>query len=815
MNYRISKIYFSLLVFLLFNPLFLTFLPTTVLVNKSYQENYGDSKLDSKNPIININSPTDSSEPLSSRFQSSPPSSEDFNLARVYNYSPYLSRYHCGGPINDFIFDEKKELIYFAYLNRVGIYNPKNDSFWTLSVNDTIEDGYYKYVILDMAFAENRSTLYAGSTCGLFVINTNNWTVEHRIIKPAWAPYWYTPEDINYFWRLALDEQDSRLFIATYDGYQLFYLNNKTFANQGDFFPELLRITAGPSVFDSKTQMMYFISGAGLYGFNVSTKNNTLLLSIPGKGTGPLAFDPESNRLFIGYDGVIVFNCTDQTLIHHYLEIEDYRVRVISALRFVPVYGGLIVAGQKEAGIIIINCSSQEITFLNRLQGLVTDDIFSISNLIVNSSLNFLNYNLVIGSFGGFCFYNIKEELVTKKVIVDDVFFPSMHSPYISQLENGLWTIGTENYLNLFDPSNHSVIETYDYVNGFPQPTQENLVFIKETQLYSQTNSLFVATSDGLCVFNLSTEKAVKIYTTLDGLSHNWTRCLILDEKNKQLFIGTLNGLSILDLQEKTIDTFLSNSTANNSIDSLSLDSSNERLFVATDNHLQILDLGSMTFKTYRLGDSKFDKQIQTLYCSSETNHLFVGTANGLFLLDLKTLRIMKHFTSRNANLTSSIINTIDFDPLTEILFVGTYWGLAIYDVAHDFWINLNDFADLEQYCVKDTYIQDIDYYKDQLFVSTLIMGLFVFYLNDSDDDYLYDLLEEWIFRTNPQKADSDKDGFLDSEELWSGTDPLDSSSFPVKESYSNLWFLPIIVLSVSVVISILLIIVVKRGNSN
>ena len=65
--------------------------------------------------------------------------------------------------------------------------------------------------------------------------------------------------------------------------------------------------------------------------------------------------------------------------------------------------------------------------------------------------------------------------------------------------------------------------------------------------------------------------------------------------------------------------------------------------------------------------------------------------------------------------------------------------------------------------------------------------------VKDSDYDGLTDQGELQIYKTNPQQADSDSDGYLDGAEVLAGTDPLNSNS-PVsaasafQSSGSNIW---------------------------
>lgn len=57
----------------------------------------------------------------------------------------------------------------------------------------------------------------------------------------------------------------------------------------------------------------------------------------------------------------------------------------------------------------------------------------------------------------------------------------------------------------------------------------------------------------------------------------------------------------------------------------------------------------------------------------------------------------------------------------------------------------------------------------------------------DSDLDGLTDEGERQIYGTDPKKADSDGDGFLDGAEVLSGTDPGDDSSYPGRIDMSEI----------------------------
>ncbi|MBY8999617.1 MAG: right-handed parallel beta-helix repeat-containing protein [Candidatus Heimdallarchaeota archaeon] len=80
----------------------------------------------------------------------------------------------------------------------------------------------------------------------------------------------------------------------------------------------------------------------------------------------------------------------------------------------------------------------------------------------------------------------------------------------------------------------------------------------------------------------------------------------------------------------------------------------------------------------------------------------------------------------------------------------------------------------------------------------------------DPDEDGLTNI-EEYTHNTLPTNNDTDSDGYLDGEEVEAGTDPLNSSSYPIIADPSNLWLIVGISVGAGVIIGVSAYILIRK----
>ncbi|MFT3738507.1 MAG: two-component regulator propeller domain-containing protein [Breznakibacter sp.] len=168
-------------------------------------------------------------------------------------------------------------------------------------------------------------------------------------------------------------------------------------------------------------------------------------------------------------------------------------------------------------------------------------------------------------------------------------------------------------------------------------------------------------------------------YTSDDGLSHSWIRCIYQDEFGF-LWIGTKDGLNRFD--GIGFEPFLgvddeANGLHNNTILDL-------RPYGV---HQMFICTGSGAY-LFNYVDGKFSKidalpnyEVYTVVTDKRGDFWF-GTSNGVYCLD-KSLNATKHYSTRNTNTTLSndIVSALFIDTYDR-LWVGTINGLNIIDLV-------------------------------------------------------------------------------------------------------------------------------------
>ncbi|MBD3192747.1 MAG: hypothetical protein GF308_19060 [Candidatus Heimdallarchaeota archaeon] len=757
-------------------------------------------------------------KPVRSSASSATPSDPFLGPNEVFSYPPYIRQYAGAFRVPALAYDQANARLFFGYTyHGLGIYYPENGSLQELP----LPPGHF---IHTMALGASAGELYLGTFFGFFVLDLASWELTLYNEESSGLSN-------NHIRHLAVDDVRGRLFISTDDGLNIFFSSNHTFVNR-QAIPETFRSSAvGALAFSQETNELFIASGEELYHYNLSSNAVTRIFRDISDLIRSLALDFKTHRLFMGFNGITIFNITSRTVIAQYNEKDGMHSHVVENLVFTSAYGGLVFASQKREGAALLNCSSDELSFLRREQGLFSNVIGGFTLLSPSPTNATANYPsscssnqsptrslvsseqqqqqvhslpiLVVGTRGALAFYHPKKKNITSTVMLSF----DLPTARIWEIDfsptYGQAFIGGDEYLCLFDPATKQ-FKNYDYISGLSK------AYMGPTIEGAEYNQLFVATSNGLCVFDLTLEAVIRTYTTADGLADNNILSLLYIEQQDTLFIGTTNGLSVLNLVTEEIDNYLVYTSGVNNIKDLLFDEENQRVFIGTSNHLEILDLLTMDFETIILGENLYAKYVYELQYYSENNILFAGTANGLYLLDSVKLSIIAHFTGENSALTDNLIDGLFFDPSSTMLFIANL-GVVLYDVQHDFWINLND-AQLEVEGLHRDYISDLSYYQSELYLVIPHEGFYVLCITDYDVDGLYDCCEEWIFGTNSTQVDTDADGYSDGEELWKGTDPLNPDSFP--QEGVAWWWVPLAVISPIILVLTFFLIKKRKQNS-
>ena len=190
-----------------------------------------------------------------------------------------------------------------------------------------------------------------------------------------------------------------------------------------------------------------------------------------------------------------------------------------------------------------------------------------------------------------------------------------------------------------------------------------------------------------------------------DELVNNSVQSLAFDPVNNRLFVGTMQGLSIVDMDNLTVTNLTKmNGLAGNNILGLDYDSVGNRVFMGfvdipypdPSTPLTIYNLSDNQANNFSTTDGLSGRGVRCLAFDKSKNLLFIGTdMEGLDILNLMTGNIThKDLTPL---LSSNTLRSMELDERNNLLYIATYYGLAIYNIStgsFDIRTTANGFAD-------------------------------------------------------------------------------------------------------------------------
>jgi len=209
--------------------------------------------------------------------------------------------------------------------------------------------------------------------------------------------------------------------------------------------------------------------------------------------------------------------------------------------------------------------------------------------------------------------------------------------------EGSLW-VGCEFGLDLLVKGKNGAPDYFIKYYLAPENVSED-DFLRHNFIYKvipskiEPNTLWVGTSIGVKKVTYFPEDRSRIsFKTFSndkasnkGLSHSFVSDIYEDEKRKKLWIGTFNGLNIMDIESEKFDYFFSsrfseNDLNNNVIHSLYKDKS-DVLWIGTDKGVNYLNFSSKPFHSVQLSESRqnFDL-ISSIKLDKNQNGLWFGT---------------------------------------------------------------------------------------------------------------------------------------------------------------------------------------------
>ncbi len=290
---------------------------------------------------------------------------------------------------------------------------------------------------------------------------------------------------------------------------------------------------------------------------------------------------------------------------------------------------------------------------------------------------------LFIATEKGLCIYDMKNKHVTNFFAeTDSLVLPDNHIFYISKPANNRITICTKGGTSVYD------LRTKDFYipkinNYFPEYEVRQIEYIE------YNNSWWLATSKGLVRYQDENQSIRHFYYIKDvdlSLPDNNLRCMHKVDDSK-IFIGTSNGLCLLDVESETIER---------------------------------IDLNSlMSYKSNKIDISKI--------ISFNDDEIMISTyTDGLYIYNHKnkTAAHISKFNRRNAISDNYVFDV--FKDTNGSVWIATYAGLNRFEN------NLANFSTVSLF--QNSYILSINYFlemENDDFLLGTEAGIKIFNIND------------------------------------------------------------------------------------
>ena len=414
-------------------------------------------------------------------------------------------------------------------------------------------------------------------------------------------------------------------------------------------------------------------------------------------------------------------------------KIQEFTNKTIDSISDNPIYrvysdgSDNIWVATLGSGLININSKTNNIKVYKN-----SNSEKSLPNDVVRDILRDSNGNLWITTQGGICKYNEKDDNFTtyKNKIYDQNSLIDDKAYCMLEDKSGLIWVGTYKGISLFDSNNkfeHYSSDPFDknslssnMIHGIYEDNSNNIwvgtslkgvnIIDKKTNniiILNTENSdlcddsisditglkdeIFIGTGNGLSVINKSS-KIIENFTSEDGLPVDPIKSLFIDSTN-HLWIGTNKGLAIMNIKTKEILN-ITPILENNSINDLFIkdiyESKNGNYYIGCflDGGLVQLNPTNKSIKVYKnIENDNSSISNDSIRSISEDNsgNLLVGTSHGLNILDIDSGKF-RHYTT-NDGLPNNTIYGILVDSYNNI-WMSTNSGLSKFNPSTEVFQN-------------------------------------------------------------------------------------------------------------------------------
>lgn len=262
----------------------------------------------------------------------------------------------------------------------------------------------------------------------------------------------------------------------------------------------------------------------------------------------------------------------------------------------------------------------------------------------------------------------------------------------IVQDDNSKYWIGTKKGgLYLFDKKTLKITRFLKNTND-KNSLVNNIIY---KILKHKNGTLWIGTQDGLSILNPNTHQFTNYQqdpTNPNSLSNN-TIFDIFEDKNGSVWIGTFfGGVNVVYSAKKSPFSIYQKNSSKNSISGNVItaitEDSNHNLWIGTDGAgLNYFDRSSQQFHTYKNnnGDkNNISSNLIKAIAIDKNQNIWIGTALGglnFFNPKTSTFTVFKQDANKNNNFPSENINCLIINRQNKV-FIGTDSGLNIYDIS-------------------------------------------------------------------------------------------------------------------------------------
>lgn len=437
------------------------------------------------------------------------------------------------------LFEDHNKKLYVGFFNGLQTYNHATETFNEIPLY--LENGKkFPSHVTSILERKNGDILIGSSGHGIFVLNKDSTTLtasQHSELVASYLIKFLHEDRKQNLW---VGTQDKGLYRIGKDGAVKSFFNAKDSDglhslcedNVGTLYAG--SITKGLFIFDQKNEKFVSVNSTNKIPLAINTlySNKIGEILIGTEGNGVKIYDPIKKKISDGNFTIDTFDFS-KSKIHTILEDNT----------------GNLWLGVYQKGIVLLPTKTNNFEYYGHKS--IKNDVIGSNNITAIYKDKNDQYWIGTDGDGIFSLCNTRNEQKHFKPNVSPNGVPSTILNIYEDSNHTLWLGSYDRGLCKFNRQTGECI----YLNSLL--TQDKNEILRVFSIMEDTNNnLWVATmGSGLFVLNQKTNKVVQ-YKALTGkdyrpeinvLHNDWINTILITKKNK-LFIGTVDGLSCLDL---------------------------------------------------------------------------------------------------------------------------------------------------------------------------------------------------------------------------------------------------------------------------